>query len=141
MLQFFICAKGHFLYSLHAHINHSQWLDEVRCKGRHIINGCRLADTLPIQRSNIFSSTSLYKLGEASSPCVLRPCPCGVICSYWEHLAGFPKRSYNLFRQLLHSDMYQFIRHYFWKHRFQKIRLIPWHISTFHNCRKLHFLR
>ena len=97
MLHFFICAKGHFLYSLHAHINHSQWLDEVRCKGRYIINGCRLADTLPIQRSNIFYSTSLYKLGKASFPCGLKPLPQAVICSNWGNLAGFPKRSCNPF--------------------------------------------
>lgn len=72
------------------------------------------ADVLPIQQSNIYSLRLPYnKLGKASFPCVLRPCPCGVICSYWEHLAGFPKRSTNPFRLLLHSDMYQLIRHYF----------------------------
>lgn len=79
------------------------------------------ADVLPIQQSNIYSLRLPYnKLGKASFPCVLRPCPCGVICSYWEHLAGFPKRSTNPFRLLLHSDMYQLIRHYFCKQSFQK---------------------
>lgn len=79
------------------------------------------ADVLPIQQSNIYSPRLPYnKLGKASFPCVLRPCPYGVICSYWEHLAGFPKRSSNPFCQLLYSDMYQLIRHYFCKHSFQK---------------------
>lgn len=55
------------------------------------------ADTLPIQRSNIFYSTSLYKLGKASFPCGLKPLPQAVICSNWGNLAGFPKRSFNPF--------------------------------------------
>lgn len=116
-------------------------LDEVCCKGRIILQNFACRCTPNTAKQHLFSPTSLYKLGEASSPCVLRPCPCGVICSYWEHLAGFPKRSYNPFRLLLHSDMYQLIRHYFCKQSFQKIRLIPWHISSLHNSRELRSLR
>ena len=116
-------------------------LDEVCCKGRIILLGFACRCTLNTAKQHLFSTTSLYKLGKASFPCVLRPCPCGVICSYWEHLAGFPKRSSNLFRLLLYSDMYQLIRHYFCKQSFQKLRLIPWHISSFHNSRELHSLQ
>ena len=53
------------------------------------------------------------QIRESKFPLRLTPCPFGVICSYWEHLAGFPKRSPNPFRLLLHSDMYQLIRHFF----------------------------
>lgn len=55
------------------------------------------ANVLPIQQSNIFLSDFPIQIREASFPCVLRPCPCGVICSNWGNLAGFPKRSFNPF--------------------------------------------
>lgn len=41
--------------------------------------------------SNIFYSTSLYKLGKASFPCGLKPLPQAVICSIWWTLSRFPQ--------------------------------------------------